>query len=58
MEQTRQLVVGGVVEVTEILIANRSLNGQSIGDVSFNINVERRVVLLRRRVVREATEAV
>ena len=58
MEQTRQLVVGRIVKVTELFVTNSGLNRQAIGDVSFNIDVEGGVVLLRRRIVGETTKAV
>ncbi len=46
MKQTCKLVVGRVVEVTEFLVSHGSLNSQPVGDVRFNVHVERGVILL------------
>ena len=58
MDQSGQLVVGRAVKVTELLVTNRRLQCQSLGDVRFRVDVLRGVVFFSRGAVGEAAEAV
>ena len=58
VEDTGELAVGRVAELTVILVANRGRQGETVGDVGFEVDIDGVTVLVGRLGSREAAKTV